>query len=106
MEEVRGVGICGEDDMAGGEGAAGGVQGVSSVSKWLGPRFDTSHGSVGLQIEVVVLDQMFEDESDEFIRPETTSCGGQSRCWGAIDPIFQERILIIDEGDFSAQLRR
>jgi len=53
---VRGVGVCGEDDMAGGEGAAGGVEGVSCVGRGVRARFDTGDWSVGLQIEGVVLD--------------------------------------------------
>lgn len=53
---MRGVGVGGEDDMAGGEGAAGGVEGVSCVRRGICARFDTSDGSVGLQIEGAVLD--------------------------------------------------
>ncbi len=48
--------------MAGGKGAAGCVEGVSSVSGGVRARFDDSDWSVGLQIEVVVLDEVFENE--------------------------------------------
>ncbi len=49
---------------------------------------------------------MFENEGDEFIGPEGACCCGQGGCWSAIDPISLERAFIVDEGDFSAQLRR
>ncbi len=63
--------------MAGGKGAAGCVEGVSSVSGGVRARFDDSDWSVSLQIEVVVLDEVFENEGDEFVWPESTCCCSQ-----------------------------